>query len=60
MNEELKTALDAIKQVQAKRAKNWINASTVKNQELDDLYLRQLSVLNDQILSIENGTYKLT
>ena len=64
MSHELQTALDAIKQVQAKRAENWENAidNTGKDVDLalEELHLKQLDALKRQVESIKTGTYKLT
>lgn len=62
MNADLKIALDAIKEDQAKRRMNWENAvdDTGKevDQDLEVLHLAQLDALKRHIQTIEKGTYQ--
>lgn len=63
MTEALKTALDAIKEVQAKRRANWEPPAgqifpRKGWEERESLHLTQLSTLKRQVASIEDGTYQ--
>ena len=58
MNEALKATLKSIKEVQAKRRRNWEDEEHPRFQEREILHLTQLDVLKRQVESIKNGTYQ--